>query len=162
MMITVSAVSAARKMARYWCSPSALNASSGPYADDDSPSAPRPTHARNAAREMLWKRCGSWMSFGPPRSLRLKSCQRVGGSGGSGSGGGGTLLGADGGAGVSMALRRLLARRPGRRLAAGAPRSACQQGSGIPAVAQAVQDADAAVPGAGEREAPVGGGEALD
>ena len=35
------------------CSPSVLNASSGPYADDESPSAPRPTQARNGISEML-------------------------------------------------------------------------------------------------------------
>src|SRR5712692_11308013 len=110
MMRTVSAVRAARKTARYWCSPSALKASSGPYDDDDSPSAPSPTQARNAASEMCWKRCGSWMSLGPPKSARLNRCHRVGGSGGSGSGcGGGGLEGAGGGAGWSMGGTAVLA-----------------------------------------------------
>jgi hypothetical protein len=44
----VTAVIATRTIDRCECEPSALYASSGPYADDDNPSAPRPTHARNA------------------------------------------------------------------------------------------------------------------
>src|SRR5258708_3721308 len=97
MMMTVKAVSSARKTARYWWSPRFLNASSGPYEEDESPSAPRPTQARNAASDSVWKSCGSWKSLGPPRRTRLNFCHVVGGSCGC-SGGGGTLLGAGGGA----------------------------------------------------------------
>src|SRR5919108_73404 len=122
MMRTVSPVASARKTPRYWCSPRFLNASSGPYADELSPSAPRPTQARNAASEMCWKSSGSWMSFGPPSSARLRRCHCVGSRGGSGSwSGGGALLGADPGAEESMAEAEVVARTfvraraPGRR-----------------------------------------------
>ena len=58
MMKTVSAVPSASQMASEAlispCSTSALNASGGPYAEDDSPSAPSPTHAKIATREMPW------------------------------------------------------------------------------------------------------------
>src|SRR5205823_3169360 len=74
MMRTVKPVASARKMARYWCSPRFLNASSGPYELEDRPSAPRPTQARKAASESVWKSCGSWMSFGPPSRTRLNRC----------------------------------------------------------------------------------------
>ncbi len=55
MMNTVAAVAIAMYSPRCVCAPSALNASSGPYADDESPSAPRPTHAMNAASAMCWR-----------------------------------------------------------------------------------------------------------
>src|SRR5438445_9959824 len=55
MMNTVAAVAIAMNKPRWVCAPSARNASSGPYADEDSPSAPRPTQARNAASAMCWR-----------------------------------------------------------------------------------------------------------
>src|SRR4051794_16658171 len=70
MMNTVAPVAIARNTARYVFSPSALNASSGPYADDDRPSAPSPTHARNATSDMWWNTLGS------RRFLPLPSSQR--------------------------------------------------------------------------------------
>src|SRR5439155_17310940 len=74
MIRTVNAVAAARKTARYVCSPRFLNASSGPYADEYSPSAPSPTQATNAMSEMWRKRCGSCRSLGPPRRNRFSLC----------------------------------------------------------------------------------------
>ena len=58
MTSTVTAVAAASATARYQCSPSARNASST-VGEDDSPSAPSPTHARNATSEMWWYVFGS-------------------------------------------------------------------------------------------------------
>src|SRR2546425_991319 len=84
MMRTVNAVAAARKTARYVCSPRFLNASSGPYAEDERPSAPRPTQARKAMSEMCRKRCGSCRSFGPPRRNRFSRCPALGRCSGSG------------------------------------------------------------------------------
>src|SRR5450755_3472061 len=52
MMNTVAAVASAMYSPRWVCAPSALNASSGPYAEEERPSAPRPTHAMNAASAM--------------------------------------------------------------------------------------------------------------
>src|SRR3989442_1198650 len=69
MMRTVNAVAAARKTARYVCSPRFLNASSGPYAEDERPSAPRPTQARKAMSERCGKRCGSCRASGPRAQL---------------------------------------------------------------------------------------------
>jgi hypothetical protein len=48
-----------------------LKASSGPYADEDNPSAPRPTHARNAASVTLWKTRGSIGSLAFPTRIVL-------------------------------------------------------------------------------------------
>src|SRR3954471_23861196 len=59
MTAMVSAVIVARMIARCACCPSALYASSGPYADDERPSAPRPTQARNATSEVWRKISGS-------------------------------------------------------------------------------------------------------
>src|SRR6266550_641201 len=81
MISTVKAVAAARKTARYVCSPRFLNASSGPYADEESPSAPSPTQARNAISEMCRNRCGSCRSLGPPRRRRFNRCPGRGRSG---------------------------------------------------------------------------------
>jgi hypothetical protein len=58
MTSTVTAVASASATARYVCAPSARNASSGPYADDDSPSAPRPTQARSAIERDAMERAG--------------------------------------------------------------------------------------------------------
>ena len=52
MMNTVAAVAIAMNKPRWVCAPSARNASSGPYAEDDKPSAPKPTQARNAISAM--------------------------------------------------------------------------------------------------------------
>src|SRR5215470_4384852 len=68
MMKTVKAVAKARATAKYVCSPSARNASSGPYAEDESPSAPSPIQARNANRETLWKISGASGSLALPTS----------------------------------------------------------------------------------------------
>ena len=51
MTPTVIAVIATRMIASERWLPSARNASSGPYAEEERPSAPRPTHARNATSE---------------------------------------------------------------------------------------------------------------
>src|SRR5579864_1401654 len=72
MMKTVAVVASARKKRRPVCSPSWRNSSSGPYADDDSPSAPSPTHASSAISESLWKACGSRTSFGGPKRKRRR------------------------------------------------------------------------------------------
>ncbi len=64
----MNVVSAARTSARYSCPRIARNASSGPYDDDESPSAPRPTQARKATSESLWKTLGSVGSLGLPTS----------------------------------------------------------------------------------------------
>ncbi len=53
MTAMVIAVINTRKSARCVCAPSARYASSGPYEDDESPSAPSPIQARNATREAL-------------------------------------------------------------------------------------------------------------
>jgi hypothetical protein len=69
MMRTVPAIISARKTERYACDPRALNASSGPYAEEDNPSAPRPTQARKAARETAWKIRGSMGSRAFPTRI---------------------------------------------------------------------------------------------
>src|SRR4029077_13202656 len=71
MTSTVNAVASARPTARYVCGPTVRNASSGPYAEDDRPSAPRPTHASNAMSETLWKTFG-WSSRLLPSRTRFK------------------------------------------------------------------------------------------
>ncbi len=71
MMKTVSDVAAASRIASPRCSFSALKASSGPYALDESPSAPSPTHASSATSESWWNACGSLTSFGAPKTARL-------------------------------------------------------------------------------------------
>src|SRR5512135_1552141 len=53
------------------CGPSALYASSGPYADDERPSAPSPTQARKAISETWWKTPGSVARSGLPRTMLL-------------------------------------------------------------------------------------------
>src|SRR5262245_26387883 len=70
MMKIVPAVAAARNTASEVWPPSARNVSSGPYALDESPSAPRPTHASNAMSEILWRTPGSLTSFGCPKTKR--------------------------------------------------------------------------------------------
>src|SRR5438445_4114547 len=76
----VMAVIATRMIDKCACAPSALYASSGPYADDERPSAPRPTQARNVTSETRWKTCGSVTSRGGPmtsrrrRALGVSSC----------------------------------------------------------------------------------------
>src|SRR5437660_6211183 len=70
MMKTVAAVASARKNASPRCSSSARYASSGPYALEDRPSAPSPTHASSATSESLWKACGSLGSLGGPITTR--------------------------------------------------------------------------------------------
>src|SRR6267143_2594563 len=50
--------------------PRALKASSGPYAEEERPSAPRPTQARKAISDTLWKTPGSWSSRFRPRNHR--------------------------------------------------------------------------------------------
>src|SRR5512143_2023997 len=67
MTAIVTAVIATRTIASERWVPRARNASSGPYAEDESPSAPRPTHARNATRDTRWKMWGSLTSRGLPR-----------------------------------------------------------------------------------------------
>ncbi len=52
--MTVPTIATARKSARCGCAPSARNASSGPYDDDDRPSEPSPTHAKNATSASWW------------------------------------------------------------------------------------------------------------
>jgi hypothetical protein len=42
-----------QKDSQIGCSPRALNASSGPYEEDERPSAPRPIHARMGMRDNL-------------------------------------------------------------------------------------------------------------
>src|SRR5437868_1178559 len=70
MTAMVNAVIVARMMARCACCPSALYASSGPYADDDRPSAPRPTQARKATSEVWWKISGSVTLRALPITIR--------------------------------------------------------------------------------------------
>ena len=55
MIRIVTTDASATNRLRCVCRPSARNASSGPYADEDSPSAPSPTHAKNAMSERVWK-----------------------------------------------------------------------------------------------------------
>src|SRR5262245_6351685 len=62
------------------CSPRVLYAASGPYEDEDSPSAPRPTHARKATRDSEWKTRLSWMSFGLPTTTVRTFSASVGSS----------------------------------------------------------------------------------
>src|ERR1700686_1818975 len=59
-------------IARCVCGPSALYASSGPYADDERPSAPRPTQARKAMRVVWWKISGSLTSRALPITMRRR------------------------------------------------------------------------------------------
>ena len=75
------------------CAPSARNASSGPYADDESPSAPRPTQARSATSEMLWWVRGSWTSRGAPNTNVLSRARRPAGSAAGAPGSGARLWG---------------------------------------------------------------------
>src|SRR5438874_11584043 len=70
MTAMVIAVMTTRTMERCACAPSALYASSGPYADEERPSAPRPTHARKDTRETWWKIRGSLTSRGGPMIMR--------------------------------------------------------------------------------------------
>src|ERR1051326_2816398 len=70
MMNTVNAVAPASRIARYVCSPSWRYASSGPYAEEDNPSAPRPTQAKNAINDSLWARPESFTSRGRPNKIR--------------------------------------------------------------------------------------------
>ena len=71
MMKTVSTVAAATKRARTVCPPRARYASSGPYEEEEIPSAPSPTHAKKAMRETLWKIFGSKRSRGAPIRTRF-------------------------------------------------------------------------------------------
>jgi hypothetical protein len=57
--------------------PSALNASSGPYDDDDRPSAPSPTHARNATSDIWWNTFGSRRSRARPNKRDARRCMLV-------------------------------------------------------------------------------------
>src|SRR5215471_21563734 len=88
MMKTVAAVISVRKTARYACEPtrSDRNASSGPSDEDDRPSAPRPTQARNATSETWWKIRGSSGSRAFPTRIVLIVVGKVlaAGSGGRG------------------------------------------------------------------------------
>src|SRR5262245_746592 len=70
MIRTVPIIASARNTARPRCSPSWRKVSSGPYALDERPSAPRPTQARNAISDSLWKACGSSTSLGGPKTRR--------------------------------------------------------------------------------------------
>src|SRR5215813_1497495 len=54
--------------------PSALNASSGPYDDDDRPSAPSPTQARNATSDIWWNTFGSRRSRARPNTRDARLC----------------------------------------------------------------------------------------
>src|SRR5438105_13838026 len=78
MIITVKAVASARKTASQVCWPRFLNASCGPYADEESPSAPSPTQARNAISEMCRKSWGSPRSRGLPSKSRFRRCAERG------------------------------------------------------------------------------------
>src|SRR5262252_10392529 len=112
MITTVKAVARARKGASATWSPSALNDSSGPYDDDDSPSAPRPTQARNATSDKWWKTPGSSTLRGLPTSHRRTRLRRGEGSMG-GSGDGSALLGSTGGPAGSSPGAPWGANRPG-------------------------------------------------
>src|ERR1700686_1378204 len=59
-------------IARCVCAPGALYASAGPYADDERPSAPRPTQARKAMRVVWWKISGSLTSRALPITIRRR------------------------------------------------------------------------------------------
>src|ERR1700674_453744 len=72
MMKTVKAIASASPIAKNWYWPSARNDSSGPYADEESPSAPSPTQARNAISEMWWYVFGSKTSRGAPKIFRRR------------------------------------------------------------------------------------------
>jgi len=65
----VSTVPAATNSARTGCTPRVRNASSGPYDEEETPSAPSPTHAKKAIRETCWKIFGSKMSRGAPKRI---------------------------------------------------------------------------------------------
>src|SRR3990172_8251633 len=71
MTRTVITVAAATKRARTVCPPRARYASSGPYEEEEIPSAPSPTQAKKAISETLWKIFGSKRSRGAPRRKRL-------------------------------------------------------------------------------------------
>src|SRR3989337_2527808 len=71
MMKTVTTVAAATKRARTVCPPRARYASSGPYEEEEIPSAPSPTPAKKAIRETLWKSFGSTGAGGPRTGPRL-------------------------------------------------------------------------------------------
>src|SRR5512139_163965 len=77
MMKTVRTVAAATKSARTVCPPSARYASSGPYDEEEMPSAPSPTHAKKAIRETLWKIFGSRRSRGAPSRNRFARWYQV-------------------------------------------------------------------------------------
>src|SRR5688572_21316466 len=83
MTNTVSAVAAARNTARYHWPCRFLNASGGPYADEERPSAPRPTQARKATSAMRWNRPASPRSRGRPTRARHSRPSRVTGRVGS-------------------------------------------------------------------------------
>src|SRR3989304_3374669 len=98
MTKTVRAVRIASGMAGNVFPRRARNATSGPYADEESPSAPRPTQARNAASEILWNKAGSVIRLaGPIRTPKARRRERIAvdstgrppGSGGRPGGGGG-------------------------------------------------------------------------
>src|SRR3972149_11754997 len=71
MTRTVITVAAATKRARTVCPPRARYASSGPYEEEEIPSAPSPPQAKKAMRETLWKIFGSKRSRGGPSRNRL-------------------------------------------------------------------------------------------
>ena len=77
MMNTVTAVATARYSPKCWWTPSALNASSGPYADDDRPSAPSPTHARNATSASECRVSLFSGSSARPRTRSRTLCERI-------------------------------------------------------------------------------------
>src|SRR4030042_3812550 len=66
MTRTVLTGAAATKRASTVCPPRARYASSGPYEEEEIPSAPSPTQAKKATRETLWKIFGSKRSRGAP------------------------------------------------------------------------------------------------
>ena len=69
MMKAVTAVASARYRPRWACGPSARKVSSGPYADEDRPSAPSPTHARKATSAIEWRVSAFIGSSGLPRII---------------------------------------------------------------------------------------------
>src|SRR3990172_4418954 len=71
MTRTVITVAAATKRARTVCPPRARYASSGPYEEEEIPSAPSPTQAKKAMSETLWKIFGSNRSRGAPNRTRF-------------------------------------------------------------------------------------------
>src|SRR5215470_4230680 len=103
MISTVKAVASARKGASATNGPSALNDSSGPYDEDERPSAPSPTQARNATSDTWRKTPGSSTLRGRPTSQRRIRRLRGGGSPGGGTGDGSALLGSNGVWGAGLA-----------------------------------------------------------